>query len=662
MNKKNFYLVGITVLIIIGIAVWHFISEKQQSTNDEQKIITNDRQEITVISDGANFTPEQNIKLQQGLVNSVGKYTEAAIMTNSVFSTDIEKTDYAEWRTKLDKAVQLWEELEVMDKQMNDLLDELKISETPSFTFRPSDVGTTDTQRSKFISTVYADSGAPIPELGAVTAVFDSSSYRNKLRQVMEVFDWDAKKALTVLKQEQNLFTAGAWDKAGDTYQRWETGARIIKDASKVTIFIASNVITAGSATAAAGAFQGVAVVVGGVSLAIEIGEDINIAVGNEDNAAVLRQAQEDMSVITHLVSIASLKDIGDPNNLFYIADTAGKLCDYAKDGYVYLTRGDDGKIFVSKQKPKNVNIAKPRTKSEPSKVGLVAGNYIVDGEKIEVKKEETEAIDVAEELSQFEAPEKPVIDPNSTKIKTGEVNNLSLEIPEGLNGPFDIESIEVGGLGAAVALPSESDSKTIDGQFISSNPGLYVVEVKIRDADGNIHISKTTISVEGEPTGQSEEEDVDINEYIEEEQVSLNGNVTVNNSIYYVPEDDLPHKRKGSGTMNLTILEDVVSGSCYISAKDYYKCPAFYGDEVVETCVSRTGEEYKGGSWISDWEVDFPGGSVQGTYYPSTGKIEARVGEHHFTGTLVGNKASGKFYYELPNGEPAFFWSTIIQ
>jgi len=653
MNKKKFYLISIVALIIIGVAVWYFVFEKQQATNAGQ--------EITVISDGANFTPEQNIGLQQGLVNLAGKYTEATIMTNSVFFTDIEKTDYAEWRIKLDKAVQLWEELEVMDKQMNGLLDELKISKTPNFTSRPPYGETIDTWRSKFIPTVYAESGAPIPELGAVTAVFDSASHGNKLRRVMEVFDWDAKKALTVLKQEQALFESAAWDKAGDTYQRWETAARVIKDASKVTVFIASNVITAGGAAAAVGAFQGVAIVVGGVSLAIEIGEDINIAIGNEDNAAVLRQAQKDMSVITHLVSIASLKDIGDPNNLFYIADTAGKLCDYAKEGYVYITRGDDGKIFVSKQKPKNVNVAKPQPKSEPSKGGLTAGNYIVDGKKVEVKKEETETIDTAEELSRFETPAKPTIDPDSTKIKTGEVNNLSLEMPEGLNGPFDIESIEVGGSGAAVALPSGSDSKTIDGQFISSNPGLYVVEVKIRDADGNIYISKTTISVEGEPTEQSEE-DVDINEYIEEEQVSLGGNVTVNDSIYYVPEDNLPHKRKGSGTMSLTILEGVVSGSCHISAKDYYKCPAFFGDDVVETCLSSTGERYEGGSWIPDWAVDFPGGSVQGTYYPSTGKIEARVGEHYFTGTLVGNKASGKFYYELPNGEPAFFWSTIIQ
>ena len=195
MNKKKFYLISIVALIIIGVAVWYFVFEKQQATNAGQ--------EITVISDGANFTPEQNIGLQQGLVNLAGKYTEATIMTNSVFFTDIEKTDYAEWRIKLDKAVQLWEELEVMDKQMNGLLDELKISKTPNFTSRPPYGETIDTWRSKFIPTVYAESGAPIPELGAVTAVFDSASHGNKLRRVMEVFDWDAKKALTVLKQEQ---------------------------------------------------------------------------------------------------------------------------------------------------------------------------------------------------------------------------------------------------------------------------------------------------------------------------------------------------------------------------------------------------------------------------------------------------------------------------
>jgi cell division protein FtsB len=523
-KKKNILTIGLVVffIIIVGVLAWYFSAKEGEKDNK----VEIEQTEIVLVSEGDNLTPEQNIRLQQGLINIVGKHLEAVIMTNSVFFTDIEKTEFSEWEKKVNKSVELWEEVEVLKNEMISLLDELGVPETQA-SVPASKV--LDEQMSSIFPVAHAYSGAPIPELGAVTAVFESSTHRQKLRSVMEVFGWDKEVALGHLKREQGLLKAGAWDKAGDTYQRWETTGMIIKDTSKVTVFIASNIITAGAVTATVGAIQGVSMVVGGVSLAIEIGEDVNIAIGNEESAAVLHQAQEDISILTHIVSIVSLRDIGDPGNIFYLADSAIssiRLPEFAEDDYVYLTRNEDAKIYFSRQKPDDVNVPEDLPEEEAKKVGLVEGNYKIDGQEIEVKKKEpvksepekiqdiNDIVDIAATLGEFEAPIKPTIHPDSTKIRTSEVNHLTIKIPDSFKGPFTIEYIDVPSSGAGVVLPSKSDSHTINGEFISSNPGIFVVNIKVIDADGNVYTFKTTIYVEGEVTGELLDSEDDFDEF----------------------------------------------------------------------------------------------------------------------------------------------------
>ena len=144
-------------------------------------------------------------------------------------------------------------------------------------------------------------------------------------------------------------------------------------------------------------------------------------------------------------------------------------------------------------------------------------------------------------------------------------------------------------------------------------------------------------------------------------EAIGLSGIVTVNESVFSAPEDSSSHKRKGSGTISLVIVGTQVSGSCNISARDYWKCPVVKSESSVGHCLSAFGEKYDSGSWVPGIATDIPGGSVQGVYYPSSGKIEAWLGKHAFTGTLEGEAASGRFYYELPNGQPHFYWSANV-
>ena len=127
MNRRTIYIIiAIFVLIIIlGLGIWYFVKQKESQPEEE---VT--QREVILSSDGANWTPEQNRNLQQGLVNITGKYLDAVLATNAVFLTDIENTTYEEWQEKLSKAIVLWEELEQLEKEMDIVFNDLGIPES----------------------------------------------------------------------------------------------------------------------------------------------------------------------------------------------------------------------------------------------------------------------------------------------------------------------------------------------------------------------------------------------------------------------------------------------------------------------------------------------------------------------------------------------------
>lgn len=104
LPKRTLLLVGLAVVVL---GAGYFIFSSRQKNY-----------QIPITSGGANWTFEQNKKLQEGIVNLTGKYLEAALATNTVFSTDIENTSYGEWKTRLDRSMVLWRELEQKNQQM----------------------------------------------------------------------------------------------------------------------------------------------------------------------------------------------------------------------------------------------------------------------------------------------------------------------------------------------------------------------------------------------------------------------------------------------------------------------------------------------------------------------------------------------------------------
>ena len=388
MNKKYILIIASVVLILAVILISTLFLRKTDSTN-----------EVELISGQSNWTQEQHYNYQKSIIDLCDKYLEAATVTNEVFFTDMASKSYSQWQSDLDKAITAWQDLEKMNEDMGSLLDSLNV---------PKEVS--QSKKRFLLSSMVLAAESEIPDLGAVTAIFDSAEHGQKLRTVAEVFGWDARTALYHLKREQNLLTAQAWDKAGDTYQRWETAARAIKDTSKVTVFVGANIITAGGASTAVTLGQGAMLAVGGASLALEVGEDVYISFGRDSDAAMLRNAQDTIKPVTEIVSIMSLQNLGDPNNLFYISDKAAQLSDLS-DGALLLIEKRDGKIVFSKKQTKAPVIPDSVKEAIEKKNQNYSNNQQGDQEKDETKaKEQEQTKEQSQEASSEEPPRSVVV------------------------------------------------------------------------------------------------------------------------------------------------------------------------------------------------------------------------------------------------------------
>ncbi len=125
----------------------------------------------------------------------------------------------------------------------------------------------------------------------------------------------DAKRAQLILNQAQDETTAEGWTEAGDTLQKLETSAVVIKDGCKVAGYVGGVVITGGAAGgfAAVGTLTQVTTVVVGVDLALEVTEDsAQIAFGDKNKVSSF---VKDVRTVTEPVaSVLTITNI--PNNL----------------------------------------------------------------------------------------------------------------------------------------------------------------------------------------------------------------------------------------------------------------------------------------------------------------------------------------------------------
>lgn len=123
---------------------------------------------------------------------------------------------------------------------------------------------------------------------GEITDIFDKAPAGRKIKTLADHLEVDAQQAYDLLDQAQNYARAEAWNEAGDTFQKLETSAVVIKDTSKVAGFAGGVVLSGGTAgLAGASAVTKAAVVVSGADLALEVTEDgANIALGNHNQVS----------------------------------------------------------------------------------------------------------------------------------------------------------------------------------------------------------------------------------------------------------------------------------------------------------------------------------------------------------------------------------------
>lgn len=123
---------------------------------------------------------------------------------------------------------------------------------------------------------------------GEITDIFDKAPAKKKIQTLAEHLGVDAQQAYDLLDQAQNHARAEAWHEAGDTFQKLETSAVVIKDGCKVSGFVGGVVLSGGTAgLAGASVATKAAVVVSGADLALEVSEDgANIALGNHNQVS----------------------------------------------------------------------------------------------------------------------------------------------------------------------------------------------------------------------------------------------------------------------------------------------------------------------------------------------------------------------------------------
>ncbi|MGI5826771.1 MAG: hypothetical protein ACOX50_05170, partial [Patescibacteria group bacterium] len=121
-----------------------------------------------------------------------------------------------------------------------------------------------------------------------ITDIYDKAPKFKGIATLAKHLGVDAKRAQLILNQAQDETTAEGWNEAGDTLQKLETSAVVIKDGCKVAGFVGGVVLTGGVAgLATAGTLTTTTTVVVGVDLALEVTEDgAQIAFGDRNKVS----------------------------------------------------------------------------------------------------------------------------------------------------------------------------------------------------------------------------------------------------------------------------------------------------------------------------------------------------------------------------------------
>lgn len=261
MSKRNLILLlfGIIVLSLVGFFL----------------IRGNDKTEQIVYEDTLNISKQ---------------YLGLRYKTENVLVNAKEYESYDAWDTDVLSIIKEWEELEAKVLKLEENAEKISQEKTAF----------------NFSSKAYAY------DTKEVQAVIESAPAGKTIRTLAKHFGVDVKKAQLILNQSQDMATREAWGEAGDSFEKLENQAIVIKDSCKVAVYVGGVVATGGAAGfATAGTLAQVTVVATGVDLALEVTEDgAQIALGDKNKVSSfvkdVRTVTEPIATVLTIANIPS--------------------------------------------------------------------------------------------------------------------------------------------------------------------------------------------------------------------------------------------------------------------------------------------------------------------------------------------------------------------
>ena len=155
------------------------------------------------------------------------EYLLLRLRTDDILVNAEKYPEYSKWDEDMTKLIQDWENLEKKSQELESTSG--KIAEEVAF-------------NPKLILTVNAYTAKEI------NAIYDKAPRFKGIATLAKHLGVDAKRAQLILNQAQDETTAEGWTEAGDTLQKLETSAVVIKDGCKVAGYVGGVVITGGAA------------------------------------------------------------------------------------------------------------------------------------------------------------------------------------------------------------------------------------------------------------------------------------------------------------------------------------------------------------------------------------------------------------------------------
>lgn len=222
------------------------------------------------------------------------EYLALRYKTDNVLVNAREYESYDDWNEDMALIIQEWETLESKALKLEENADEMS----------------EETNALNFVKKAHAKDYS----YAEVQAIVEKAPAGRQIRTLAQHLGVDAQRAQLILNQSQDMATRQAWGEAGDTFEKLENQAIVVKDTCKVTVYVGGIVATGGAAGfATAGTVAQVTTVVVGVDLALEVTEDsAKIALG--DRNKVTSFVKDVRTVTEPIASVLTITNI--PSNL----------------------------------------------------------------------------------------------------------------------------------------------------------------------------------------------------------------------------------------------------------------------------------------------------------------------------------------------------------